>query len=295
MKRLLVLLALVFAFSTHAVPSKKTQKLFDEALALQKNEALTPAQRAAELKIIIRRLFATAPKDMKARMEIAGFALQATTALKHPENLKEMKALEAEMLDQVSGWRDAEPKNSQLQLTYADYVRYVKKDTKESLKAYRDCVRAVKNPACREAYEGLVKEYEKPYCPDGKIKNTFEFRLASGNNEGGMEEELTVEGVVFYIRKKPVLTAADVAEISEGNENVLLMTFSPEGTKKLEDATSSHIGQRLVFLVDGKPVIAPEIKAGISGGKVMVENRKIQLSALCETPTTRKIPSDLKL
>lgn len=118
------------------------------------------------------------------------------------------------------------------------------------------------------------------------------------------------EGKIPVLRDV-LLDAADIAKVapsSDANGTLSIsITMTPEGTRRLKEATTANIGRRLAIVVDGKVLIAPTIRSAIWGGSVSLtmgqgksqETREIidQIQAAMDAhsaaaPTTR--PSEGK-
>lgn len=58
------------------------------------------------------------------------------------------------------------------------------------------------------------------------------------------------------------------------------VTLTPEGSKRLAEATRHNINKHLAIIIDGRVVSAPVIKSEISGGKAMISGHFSQSEAL---------------
>src|SRR5438552_15421824 len=80
---------------------------------------------------------------------------------------------------------------------------------------------------------------------------------------------------VLHVEKKPLLDGPVIRSASAQKQPVtgaseILITLTPEGTKRFAEVTRDRIGQRLAFLVDGKIYSAPKIATEIRGGRAVI-------------------------
>jgi preprotein translocase subunit SecD len=88
--------------------------------------------------------------------------------------------------------------------------------------------------------------------------------------------ELPLKGTreSVHLSKATALTLKDISKAavvpdSGGKPNVLLF-LTPDGAKRLGQVTGENIGKRLGIVVDGKLVLAPEIKMALMGDKMFL-------------------------
>jgi preprotein translocase subunit SecD len=79
----------------------------------------------------------------------------------------------------------------------------------------------------------------------------------------------------LHLSRDPLLdvTAVKSAGVSTdplSGSPIVQIVFNTEGTKKFSDITAQHVGKRIAILVDGKVLIAPIVRAPISGGRAHI-------------------------
>lgn len=104
---------------------------------------------------------------------------------------------------------------------------------------------------------------------------TIDWRIASTSPTAGWKPMTLAAGdSTFYVSDSSIISDADIAELtSSKTDNGLLLAIqlTPEGASRLEQATSSHINDRLAVIVASRFVNAPVIASPVgSGGQLTV-------------------------
>ncbi len=102
---------------------------------------------------------------------------------------------------------------------------------------------------------------------------SLEVRLAEAQPAAGLVEAV-VQGSNqrIYLRKGSVVTGGDItsARVADaGGTYSITVTFSPEGSNRLAEATKSHLGRPLAILLDGRVISAPTLRSIIRGSAVI--------------------------
>jgi preprotein translocase subunit SecD len=64
------------------------------------------------------------------------------------------------------------------------------------------------------------------------------------------------------LAREPLVASAEVTgakSVAEGQDNAVLLQFTPEAAARLEAYTGSHVGQRMAVLIDGYPSVVTPI------------------------------------
>ena len=77
-------------------------------------------------------------------------------------------------------------------------------------------------------------------------------------------EARLAEGRKTIVRNKDIARAEVVPGGNDSTFNISL-TFTPDGARKMRQATERNIGKQLELLIDGRVVMSPVIRAAISG------------------------------
>lgn len=108
-----------------------------------------------------------------------------------------------------------------------------------------------------------------------KSRAKFEVRLAEDKPGKGLTEA-PVEGDrarKIFLHKEVILSAKDIASakaITVDGKPAIDVSFSSAGTKALKDLTRASAGKRLAIILDGKVLMAPIIRDGITEGKAHI-------------------------
>ena len=98
----------------------------------------------------------------------------------------------------------------------------------------------------------------------------LELRFIAAKEADGFKVQTWDGKLTMFVDKRVYLTEKDVdkvkrSKLPDGSPSIDLM-FDQTASLTLEDITSKNVGRTVAILVDGKVVIAPKIKEGISGG-----------------------------
>ncbi len=85
---------------------------------------------------------------------------------------------------------------------------------------------------------------------------------------------VSTTGETLYRHSEPVLTAEDVQEAALTSDPfgrpALELSFTPAGTRRLEEATREGVGKRLAFVSEGVVLIAPFIREPLTEGVAVI-------------------------
>lgn len=87
----------------------------------------------------------------------------------------------------------------------------------------------------------------------------------------GKEKELVLEHPALTINRADVLRASPSE--TDGRHS-LRVDFSPETAKKFETVTAANVGKKLVIVLNGRVLIAPQVREAIRGGAVTIDARE---------------------
>lgn len=122
------------------------------------------------------------------------------------------------------------------------------------------------------AYFGQPSPPVAPKDPD-----LIQFRLVE-ENDGRDTVAMKAVGSdqTFHVNKQALLNALDVRWAKASRDRhlhspAILLSFTPEGAKKLAEVTASNINRRLAIIVDGQLLSAPIIRARIEAGEALIQ------------------------
>ena len=103
----------------------------------------------------------------------------------------------------------------------------------------------------------------------------FEVRLAEDAPSAGLRAATVGDsGRTVYLPEDVVLSNSDIARAEalrnrEGNSYSVVVTFTPEGARKMEAATRGHSGRPMAVLLDGRVVTCPIVRSVITTSAVV--------------------------
>lgn len=115
----------------------------------------------------------------------------------------------------------------------------------------------------------------------------FEVRLAEEHPGAGLREaRIAGSDRLVYLHREIIVTNEDIAQSraveGEGSSSFgVAVEFTATGTRKMRQATATHIGRPVAILIDGEVVVAPVLRgrigssAVISGGYTQAEAERI--------------------
>lgn len=119
---------------------------------------------------------------------------------------------------------------------------------------------------------------------------TIGFRLASTSPATGRQPmKLAAGDTTFYVSDSSVLSDEDIVSVRRlpSPDKLLLdVQLTPEGSARLKNATSSHIGERLALVIDSRLLSAPLIKTAVGGEKLMVGAVNLPKELVTEAAST---------
>jgi preprotein translocase subunit SecD len=103
----------------------------------------------------------------------------------------------------------------------------------------------------------------------------FEIRVAENEQGEGLTRVTNPQtGETFFAQPTTVLVNGDIAsaEAAKGTlgEPAIKLSFTPDGARKMREATERNVGKRLVFLVDGQVLTAPFIAGPVTDRATVV-------------------------
>ena len=103
---------------------------------------------------------------------------------------------------------------------------------------------------------------EKKLPVSEKIK--LEFRLAQDYQVDSLEMQILNKDTI-YLHKKVELTNSDIAFVTKSQlNNAIILTFTPQGNKKISKLSMFAFGKLLAIMVDDKILVAPKIMGKVS-------------------------------
>lgn len=116
--------------------------------------------------------------------------------------------------------------------------------------------------------------------------NSITITLPNQGNTNAIFTEVTAMGkLVFMVNRgqadeQIVITGDDIESAKErsymddflGQQNVVDITFTHDGTTKFAKATQEYIGQKISIVLDDKVVSEPTIVAAVTDGRVEINN-----------------------
>ena len=91
---------------------------------------------------------------------------------------------------------------------------------------------------------------------------------------GLVEATLSGSDKKIYHRREAIVTNGDVLEArvvpgDDASAFNVAVTFSPDGSRRMSQATSEHLGRPVAILANGRVIAAPTLKARISDSAVI--------------------------
>ncbi len=99
------------------------------------------------------------------------------------------------------------------------------------------------------------------------------FVVEAGDGQPGVVLTLPVSGVSVRVQPKPVISEFDVASVAEAQVELgrcLAFRFTPGAARDLYRLSASHLGSRLVLVINGQPVGARVLDRAIDGGVLFI-------------------------
>lgn len=75
------------------------------------------------------------------------------------------------------------------------------------------------------------------------------------------------------LAREPLVASSEVTgakSVAEGQENAVLVEFTPAAAARLQAWTGSHLGQRIAVLIDGYPSVVTEVAGPMGGNGVQI-------------------------
>lgn len=165
---------------------------------------------------------------------------------------------------------------------------------------------------CRAGYEGAVFDYQEPYCTGAKVDPSLAFYLSSDVRSSQYPVSMNSLREAVFVERKPRLSKRDIARIKLDrplepilNGGSISLELTTSGAAKLAQLTEKNVGKFLAVTVKKRVILNPRINTPIREGRVMIsmgaasveaeESAKKLFAELCEVPTKRELPAELKL
>jgi len=125
---------------------------------------------------------------------------------------------------------------------------------------------------------GIVAVGSQIWSPGGATLQAairFEVRLAEDRPSAGLREaRIAGSDRVVYLHQEIIATNGDIAQSSvvqgDGPSRFgIAVQFNAAGTRKMRQATASHVGRPVAILIDGDVVTAPVLRSSISTSAVI--------------------------
>jgi preprotein translocase subunit SecD len=118
----------------------------------------------------------------------------------------------------------------------------------------------------------------------GETSPTISFRLAFEEEASDTTKmQFQAPNEVVYVSKSSVLGEKDLLKATVEHSPsgpLLIVTVTPDGAKRLKQATSSHLGARLAVVVNGILISAPTIRQVIEGNELSVSSSRLAESQI---------------
>jgi hypothetical protein len=253
------------------------------------------------------------PKDADGRAKVLDGArgLAFVIADKEAQSevqsfLKELNVAAAELLKKF-------PKSPKVYLAYGETLLGQEGvEDATVIKVYRDCARLPKTDGtCRQRYEALKENYERPRCPSQKASSALHLILAQEKKEGDFDEKVTYGPSELFKKKTPSLKGDDFSSIGWGfspgsGQPVFNFELTSEGSKKMATVTGDNVGKYLLIYADKELLMGPKIMERIDGGRLQmnfgqtssseaVRGAQNILEKICQKVEQRKLPKELTL
>jgi SecD/SecF fusion protein len=157
------------------------------------------------------------------------------------------------------------------------------------------------NPTSEEIDSTIDKLQRRvdTYSPDGEVYKEGSDRITveipvdtSKYDPNAILDDLGRPGELLFLDSEnmtkflsgeaytPALTGADIKDANAaiqkattGDEYVVELAFTDEGTKKFADVTSANVGNIVYIVYDGQIVSSPVVKSAITGGSAVIEGQ----------------------
>jgi len=106
--------------------------------------------------------------------------------------------------------------------------------------------------------------------PEAALQEALDGRTPAGTRVLGSIDD---PPVLYLVDQAPIVTGEDIATTevgADGEEPVLMLRMTEEGTRKLAAATTANPGRMLAIAIDSQVVSTPEIAAPITDGRLEI-------------------------
>ena len=119
----------------------------------------------------------------------------------------------------------------------------------------------------------------------------FQMRLASDLPRPDHDRMTVVpDGHAFYVRRTNVVADDGIADITvtrNKGDLMLDVTFTPDGARRLSDATRDNVGEWMALILDSKPIVVSQITSQVGlHGRLLIS---AQLSPEVATELKEKV------
>ncbi len=113
-----------------------------------------------------------------------------------------------------------------------------------------------------------------PFVHNVQAAVRFEVRLVEQEPGPGLIEAKQPGNGTIYLHDEVVVTNSDIAEANvipqpDGSQFWVGVTFTPDGARKIHEATANNIGKRMAILIDGEVVTAPVVREPLNESAVI--------------------------
>ena len=77
----------------------------------------------------------------------------------------------------------------------------------------------------------------------------------------------------LHLAREPLVASSEVTgakTVAEGQDNAVLVQFTPAAAARLQAYTGSHVGQRIAVLIDGYPSLVTEIAGPLGANGLQI-------------------------
>ncbi|HMP82256.1 MAG TPA: hypothetical protein PKA41_06050 [Verrucomicrobiota bacterium] len=223
---------------------------------------------------------ANEPADLRAaKVQLAELRIQYGE--QHPEvqralaRIKELERMSTEEPDAPADLRAARAHLAELRMQYAEqHPEYQK-----ALARIRELERRPTKQADEPISEAGAHPRESPALQFVAWQDEFQFRWIAAEGDTNSPADLLTDdsGNSLRVLRTAILTGHDVDSAGftsyQTSQMEIAVFLNPPGREKFAAATANNIGRQLAIVWNGKILMAPVVRAAITGGRVSISGR----------------------
>jgi len=132
------------------------------------------------------------------------------------------------------------------------------------------------NTACTSV-EGEGNTVTQPTVEGARV--SF-YLVSNSKSHDGEPDSVNYMGQTLQLKQPAIIDNEDIASVGSHSSTSVHLQLTPAGGDKLFAATSHHIGQRMLIMIDEKVVNVATIQMGLSASMVITGLNEQQISKL---------------